>query len=229
MRKFQVLIWAQDASPAFFARLREQALALSSTDGVSAVQLNLADSDVEPAADKRMANGDSPLFDAVCSFCWQAQSQPDTVLSMLASVGGRLACYEVDAAEPLPNTACPAAPGERTEGFSQVALLRCPSFLSYEEWLSYWKTTHTGVAIETQSTFRYVQNRVVARPAEALPYDAIVEECFPTAAMTSSEAFYDAEGQAELFQQRLQAMMESCGKFIDFSEIEVVPTSEYCF
>ena len=70
MRKFQVLIWAQDASPAFFARLREQALALSSTDGVSAVQLNLADSDVEPAADKRMANGDSPLFDALCSFCW---------------------------------------------------------------------------------------------------------------------------------------------------------------
>ena len=148
---------------------------------------------------------------------------------MLASVGGRRACYEVDAVEPLPNTACPAAPGERTEGFSQVALLRCPSFLSYEDWLSYWKTTHTGVAIETQSTFRYVQNRVVARPAEALPYDAIVEECFPTAAMTSAEAFYDAEGQAELFQQRLQAMMESCGKFIDFSEIEVVPTSEYCF
>ena len=69
MRKFQVLIWAQEASPAFFARLREQALALSSTDGVSAVQLNLADSDVEPAADKRMANGDSPLFDALCSFC----------------------------------------------------------------------------------------------------------------------------------------------------------------
>ena len=229
MRKFQLLIWAQDASPAFFEALREQAFALSSIEGVSGVQLNLADADVADAADKRMASTESPLFDALCSFSWQAQSEPEAVIRALSANANRLACYEVDAEEPLQNAAHRSEPGARTEGFSQVALLRCPSFLSYEDWLRYWKTTHTGVAIDTQSTFRYVQNRVVGRPPEAAPYDAIVEECFPAAAMTSAEAFYDAEGQPALFRQRLQAMMESCAKFIDFSEIEVVPTSEYRF
>lgn len=229
MRKFQLFLWAKAAGPAFFASLQEQARSLSATSGVSRVQLNLADADVEAAADKRMGQGDAPLFDALCSFYWQSQGEPDAVVAALSAGAERVACYEVEAEEPLPNTEHRAEAGSRTEGFSQVALLRCPSFLSYDDWLSYWKTTHTGVAIETQSTFRYVQNRVVARPPAAVPYDAIVEECFPAAAMSSAEAFYDAEGKPELLQQRLQAMMESCAKFIDFSEIEVVPTSEYCY
>lgn len=227
MSKFQVLLWAEEPNAAFFKALRDYAQSLSERAGLRSVQLNLADADVAAAADKRMSAQNAELFDAMLS--WQSEGEAAEVLATLPPTCKRLACYEVDAEEPLPHRGRAEKGGERTPGFSQVALLRCPGFLSYEQWLSDWKGRHTKVAIETQSTFRYVQNRVLTRPPEATAYDAVVEECFPAEAMHDAEAFYDAKGKPALLAERLQTMMESCAKFIDFNEIEVVPTSEYRF
>lgn len=231
MRKIQIFLWAAQADQHFFDKvLSEVPPALMGLAGLSRLQLNLADADVAPAAEKRIASEGVALFDALVSFYVEMDDALDQAIAILAAVASKVAVYQVDAEEPLSNTRYPVAAGQRTPGFSQVALLRCPSFLSYEQWLGYWKNTHTQIAIDIQSTFRYVQNRVVSGLNEdGGAYQAIVEECFPEAAMTSIEAFYNAEGQAELCQARMQEMLESCAKFIDFAEIDVQPTSEYCF
>ena len=57
----------------------------------------------------------------------------------------------------------------------------------------------------------------------------IVEECFPAAAMTDPGVFYDARGDSRLLKQRRQRMIESCSRFLDFSSLVVLPTSEYRF
>ena len=39
---------------------------------------------------------------------------------------------------------------------------------------------------------------------------------------------FDAEGDAVKFEKNLKAMMDSVGRFIDMSRIDVTPTSQYC-
>nr|WP_233575852.1 EthD domain-containing protein [Noviherbaspirillum saxi] len=109
------------------------------------------------------------------------------------------------------NTRFPPMPGERTAGFAQLAFLKRPPRLTPEAWLDIWHNQHTPVAIDTQDNFLYMQN-VVVRPFTyaAPPYDAIVEECFSSAAMSDPHAFFDASGDDEKFKRNLQAMMESC-------------------
>ena len=62
---------------------------------------------------------------------------------------------------------------------------------------------------------------------ESPNFIAIIEECFPKGAMSDPEEFYAAKGNKELLEKNLGIMMASCEKFIDFSKIEVIPTSRY--
>ncbi|WP_317848745.1 MULTISPECIES: EthD domain-containing protein [unclassified Pseudomonas] len=83
--------------------------------------------------------------------------------------------------------------------------------------------------MDTQANFQYVHNLVVSALTHGAPrIDAIVEECFPPAAMTDPMAFFDAVGDEAKFQRSLAVMMESCSRFIDFDRINVLPTSQYC-
>ena len=45
--------------------------------------------------------------------------------------------------------------------------------------------------------------------------------------MTSDHAFYNTGGDEALLQARIQEMMDSCVRFIDFETIDVIPMSEY--
>ncbi len=113
-------------------------------------------------------------------------------------------------------------------GWMQLALLNQPDTLSREAWLEIWLYSHTQIAVETQSTFGYQQHIVQrALPNTDQSPDAIVTEHFPDAAMNSLDAFYDAKGDAEKQQRHEQSMMESCGRFIDFTSISVIPMSAY--
>jgi len=90
-----------------------------------------------------------------------------------------------------------------------------------------WHRGQTPVAIETQSTFRYVQN-VVARPlVPGPPWAGLVEECFPIEAMTDLHVFYDAVGDDARLARNMERMMESVGRFTDPGQVEVIWTSEY--
>ena len=123
----------------------------------------------------------------------------------------------------------PAPPpdGGRYPGFTQIVALTLPPALSWEEWRRRWQGDHTRVAVETQSSFRYVQNLVVRPLGPSVPdFAAIVEESFPLEAARSPAVFYDAEGDDARFQTNVTRMMESCARFIAGS-VPIAWTAEY--
>ena len=118
---------------------------------------------------------------------------------------------------------------QRTRGFSQMSMIQRPPRVTPEYYMDTWLNSHTKVGVETQSNFYYCQNIVNRVLTAGAPiFASIVEECFPTEAMTDPKAFYDAKSQAE-FDERLDVMMTSCGRFIDMDKIDVLITSEFRF
>jgi hypothetical protein len=211
------------------ARLRGEVADALLDRGALGVQVNVADARVEPAAALRITTSQHPA-DAVVAV-WL-----DTAVDRLrqpfdaaiAAVGGMYAAHLVTESVPLRNSRFPAAPGERTEGFAQVAFLQRPAGLEYEEFLDLWLNGHSPVAVDTQDTFGYVQN-VVTRSLTtgAPPWAAIVEELFPAGAMTDQHVFYDAVGDDELLRRNQRAMFASTQRFLDYAAIDVIPTSQY--
>lgn len=195
--------------------------------GVRGLQVNVADEAVRPAARTRQVNSHPAADGLACLWVVAEQAWRPLEAILLEACRG-VAAYEVEAHEPLLNTQQRVAPGQRTPGYSQVVFLQKPPRLSREQWLDLWLNRHTPVAIETQASFRYVQN-VIRRPlgCAAPAWDAVVEECFPAAAMTDPMAFYDARGDEARFRVNQQRMIESCMRFIDFDRLNVIPTSEY--
>ncbi|MGH8809651.1 MAG: EthD domain-containing protein [Noviherbaspirillum sp.] len=231
MEKVIYIVWrdahtnAEEFGRSLRTDVAERLLAL----GARGVQVNVADQAVQPAAGLRQMNT-RPQMEGLLSV-WMDSAierfrQPfDQVIEAAVA---RMAGYLVTESQPIRNTRFPAAPGDRTAGFSQLAFLKRPPRLTPEAWLDIWHNRHTQVAIDTQDNFLYVQNVVVRALTHAAPvYDAIVEECFPAAAMTDPHAFFDAVGDEDKFQRNLQAMMESCQHFIDFDKIDVLPSSQY--
>lgn len=117
---------------------------------------------------------------------------------------------------------------QRVPGWMQLALLTKPEKMNRQDWLETWLYSHTQIAVETQSTFGYVQNLVQRfLPDTRFALDGVVTEHFPDAAMTSLEAFYAADDDPQKQQENEQAMMESCARFIDFTSINVIPMSAF--
>jgi hypothetical protein len=229
MEKIVYLLWKPEGeSPdAFRDRLlRDVARGLLDA-GALRLQVNAADSAVAPAAGARMVCT-RPQPDALVSLWLHTHTARRAVEGALAAAAPRSAGYLVAESEPIVNTDQRTSLGQRTPGYAQIALIQRPPRVAPGHWIEIWQGSHTKVAIETQSTFRYVQNAVVRPLTHGAPsYDAIVEEGFPAAAMTSLEAFYDAVGDKEKLRANQTRMVESCQRFIDFDKIDVIPTSEY--
>lgn len=225
MEKIVYLLWTQSG-----LEPRSAAAALRAA-GARQVRLNVADADVKPAVGLRQQHLKPPP-DAI------AQVWVDSAIRALrakvdeaiASVSTKYAAFLVTESQPLRNLEHPPAPGARTHGFAQIAILRKPGRLAYAEWLDIWHNSHTFIANDTQSTFEYVQNVVVrALSPDAPAIDAIVEECFPPEAMTDYKAFFDAPGDEPKFKRNLQAMMQSVHRFIEHGSLDVIPTSQFTF
>ncbi len=198
--------------------------------GAHRTQVNVVDDAVAPAARLRMVPAGVAPPAAVVSV-W-VDSAVDhlraPVDDAIALAGGRAAAYLVTESVPMPNRRPAPEPGGRVPGMAQVVLFRRSPGLGDDELVATWLGSHTQIAIDTQDTFSYVQNvvaRVLTPGAER--YDAIVEECFPDAAMTDPGAFYDAVGDPERLAEHGRIMFESVQRFIDLSSIVVVPTSRY--
>ncbi len=229
MEKLVYLLWKPEAvsgdafRDALLATTAQQLLAA----GALQLQIDIADSAVAPAAPMRLICT-RPLPDALLTLALHTHLDRKGVEAALAAAAPRFAGYLVSGSEPIPNTKQRARDGERTPGYAQIALIQRPPRLAHEHWLEIWQGSHTKVAKETQSTFRYVQNSVIRGLTHNAPrFDAIVEECFPAAAMTSQHAFYDAIGDDAKLDRNRKRMMESSGRFIDFDKIDVIPMSEY--
>ena len=193
---------------------------------VQELQINIADADVEPANDLVQSNY-PPSPNAVIFIKVKSYLSADTLESYLEKITNKIHGFVVSESIIL-NKPEKSPLGSRSEGFSQVVFLEKPATMSAFDWFDHWTNYHTEIAIKTQSNFIYVQNTVVRPLQKASPsFIAIIEECFPSEAMTDPEVFYNAKNNPEQFVKHAQIMMDSCEKFIDFKKIEVIPTSRY--
>jgi hypothetical protein len=136
-----------------------------------------------------------------------------------------VAAYLVTESVPLPPPNI--APGERTPGLANIALLRRPGDLDDATWRQRWHIDHTPVAIATQSTFGYTQNAVVRPLTPGAPViNGIVEELFPIEATADLHAFFGAADDDEL-RDRMERMVASTAAFGANRDVDTVPTSRY--
>ena len=231
MEKVIYLLWREPRfdAHAWAAQLRQSLPELTQRTGVRSLQFNLQDEAVEPAAGIRRSSSAAPP-DALVQVWFDSaiDAYRAEIDHALQRQSARFAAYLVTESQPLSNRRFPPMPGARTSGFSQLALLKRPPRLTPAQWLDLWHNRHTPVAIETQSSFEYIQNVVVRALTEDAPdYDAFVEGCFPAEAMNDPQVFFDAAGDPAKFQRNLDRMMESVQRFIDMDALDVLATSQY--
>jgi hypothetical protein len=224
-------LWGDDLASTLLTPALRSALAGL---GVERLQVNVDDAPV--AAAMRIPAGQDPIGALLSTWGGTADAVA-AVLSGLRGVG-RVAGWEVEERRPI-------APGEswdgsRLDALANIALLRRPPELTHDEWRHRWLVDHTPVAIATQGTFGYVQNIVVGpvtaatlQPAAGAagdePVAALVEELFPTAAITDIHAFYGSDGTDADLSDRMERMMASVGRFGADRGLDLVPTSRYLF
>ncbi len=195
--------------------------------GASKISANFADEDVEAVQTARLTHLDPPI-DAVVSFWMDDSDLRGPQEQALADVCNRLAGYLVAESVPLANTTHTAPLGERVPGVNMVSLIEKPEEMDYLEWIGHWRGHHRKVALETQATYLYVRN-VVVHPLtdDAPPWRGIVEEGFPTEAVTDPMIWYRAGGDQNKMQENLARMIESVQAFLDINRVESHPMSQY--
>lgn len=227
MEKIAYQLWKKDSdSLKIFKNKLLLNLAKDVSKLVSELQINIADADVALASNLVQSNySPSPnaiIFVKVKSYfsSGEIELQLDKVTKKIEGfVVSESIILEKKKKSPL---------GSRTEGFSQIVFLEKPANMTEFDWFDHWTNYHTKIAIHTQSNFIYIQNTIVRPLQNGSPtFIAIIEECFPSEAMTDPQVFYAAGNNPELFTKNAEIMMDSCEKFIDFQKIEVIPTSRY--
>ena len=231
MEKVVAALWKPDGqtAAAFNAELLHKLGAELNMAGARLVRLNLQDETVAAGAMLARVNT-RPQMHAIAQF-WMPSANDrfrGAIDAALARSTSRVAAWVAVESTIIPNDRHPPRQGQRTEGFSQATFLGRPPGLSAHEWLHIWQSTHTQVAIETQANFEHIQHVLVnALTDDAPEFAAFIEECFPLEALTDPYAFFDAVGDKAKFERNRAAMMESCGRFVDFDKIEVLITSQF--
>jgi hypothetical protein len=216
-----------EADDAWCRRLRDDVAAELLDSGVPGLAVNVRDGEVRDSL-MTLTTLQPPVVGFVT--VWTQQSYGDQVRSAITRLEKEcddVAGYLVTESVPLPPPE--TAPGERTPGLANIALLRRPADLDEATWRQRWHIDHTPVAIATQSTFGYTQNTVV-RPItpEAPVIDAIVEELFPIEATSDLHAFFGAADDDDL-RDRMERMVASTAAFGANRDVDTVPTSRYVF
>ncbi|MBM3132957.1 MAG: hypothetical protein FJZ95_08010, partial [Chloroflexi bacterium] len=216
MEKIVYPIWKPENEPVkeFKHRLLGEVSAQLIKLGARRLTVNIVDEDVAPAEPLRIIATKPPSSGLICMWVDTAIRRKP-LEEVIEKAVSRMTGYLVTESEPILNTKHPAIEGHRVHGMNSVVFLTKPPRLSHEQWLEIWHGSHTQIAIDTQSTFGYRQN-VIVRPLTyaAPPYDAIVEEDFPAAAMADPMAFYNAVGDPAKHKKNEQTMIESCVRFI---------------
>jgi hypothetical protein len=210
--------------------LRERTVPALLGQGAHLVQVNVTDSTLGPPFGVEPEPGSDQILAAVSA--WVDAAEGTRVAGTLpdpGSTGAEWHGWLVCESEPLPNRTQPPGADGRVAGFAQLVGLTRPDRLAWGEWRRIWQGTHTSVALNTQSTFRYVQNVVFrALTPGAPPYAALVEECFPIEATTDLHVFFDAVGDEARLTRHMAAMSESCDRFMDGAD-PVAWTAEWVF
>jgi hypothetical protein len=192
--------------------------------GATTLQVNLDDEHI-PDTVLRLQAFDQPLRSVVS--VW-TEGSADEVVAAVGPYATRLTGWQVEERQPLVPPVVPD--GRRVDALAQVAFLRKPADMDYDDWRDHWQGPHTLIAIQTQATFGYIQNRVTAKLTGDTPdVDAIVEELFPSEAMHDIHAFYGSNGNQVELDRRLTTLMASVAVMGADRDLDVVPTSRYTF
>lgn len=233
MEKVIYAAWARDGEErdALNARLKSEAApALLALENVHGLRLNLQEAATARAEALRLRCSGATQPDAVLQLWLDVAHDPfrGPVDAILRVTAGAIAAWSVIESTIIANRDHPPLQGERTWGWSQVCFLKRACRFGQLTWLRNWRELHTRVAIDTQCTFEYRQNLIV-RPLIAGPqvYAAIVEECFPLAAMDDAHVFFNAVGDEARFVANTAAMAASCARFLDEDCVDLLPTSQY--
>jgi hypothetical protein len=196
--------------------LRSRTVAALRETGATGVQVNLTDPRLGPPFGMAPREDVERILAGVSVWV-------DTAFG--SSAGGCLPAPPAGAAwhgwlvcesEPIVNRLHPPGPDGRVGGFAQLVGLRRPASMTWPEWREAWQGQHTQVAIDTQSTFRYVQNVVVRPVTDGAPdLAAVVEECFPIEATSDMHVFFDSVGDDDRLARHMAAMSESCNRFME--------------
>jgi hypothetical protein len=227
MEKVIAVLMRADADDHWCARLRGPVADALLELGVPGLSVNVRDGAVRHSL-MTLTTLDPPVAAVVSLWAQQCYGdQMAAALDLLAAECELLGAYLVT--ESVPLAAPSVQSGTRTPGLANIALLRRPTALDQETWLTRWQRDHTSVAIDTQSTFGYTQNWVVRTLTPGAPGIAgIVEELFPAEAITDLKAFFGAADDDDL-QNRLGRMVASTTAFGANEHIDTVPTSRYVF
>jgi hypothetical protein len=230
VEKLIYLVWrdSNDAGAAFNATLLGPVARRLGELGAGRIQINVVDDHVAPGRALRFESL-RPMPDAAVSFWLNAAHDRAPFEAALEEIAPRIAGYAVSESTVLPITR-PSPDGERTPGFSQIAIFCKLPGIAYEGFLQIWMRDQTRIGPETQETFYYGQN-IVVRPLTvgAPPLDGIVEECYPIAALTDHLVYWRANGSEAVFQANLKRELDNVARFIDGESTTVFVTSQYRF
>jgi len=230
MEKLAYLLWNEglESSPdAFRDRLLGGIPAPLADGGATGLTVSVIDSDV--AAGEGLHMGPHKP-DALVSFWLECCQDRQAAEAVLAAHARRHAGYLVVESHPLRLETPASARGQRTQGFSLVGCIEAKPGISHLDFVDIWERIHRDVAIETQSTFSYVRNEVVRSLTRDAPaWGGIVEEGFPSSALSNPQAFYDAVGDEPKYQANLKRMMDSVEAFLWMEKVDSHPMSEYRF
>jgi hypothetical protein len=219
---------AETVAPEVAAALRDRTVPELSALGAHSVQVNVTDAALGQPFGVDPEPGSEQILAALS--VWVDSAEGTRVASTLPeSDGAAWHGWLVCESEPLPNRTHSRAEDGRIPGFAQLVALTRPGHLTWGEWRRVWQGGHTAVAINTQSSFRYVQNVVFRALTPGAPaYAAVVEECFPEQAATDLHVFFDAVGDEARLARHMSAMSESCDRFMD-GAAPVAWTREWLF
>ncbi|MCP4904703.1 MAG: EthD domain-containing protein [bacterium] len=224
MQKLFYLLF--DSAEADGTKLREAlcGVAVPAMREAGAMEITVFGADADVAEGSPIRQVDPPIR-AMVSFWLEDAGDRGSAEAALAGHVQGLAGYLVCESRPMVHE---MPKGERTPGMKQISCITKRADLSQEEYIRIWHGDHRQVAIDTQSTFGYVRNEIFRALTPGAPdrWDAFVEESFPMGALTDQEIFYDAKTHEE-YETNFKIMMDSCGRFLDHSAIEVTFFSEY--
>jgi hypothetical protein len=231
MEKLMYVAWrpADVTAPAFRDRLVQETAPALRALGAREVHVNVRDEHVDAAHAPRIAQLDPP-FEAVVSFWIDEAAARGPYEAHVHQATARAWPFLVVESVPLRNTTHTAPAGERTPGVNMIAAITPKAGMDREAFIAHWHTTHRDVALACQSTYAYVRNEIVrAFAPEAPPWAALVEEGFPTAAVSDPMLWYRGDGDPARQQRHFTRLMESCVAFLALDRIESHPMSEYAW
>jgi hypothetical protein len=229
MEKVCYVLWKPEARPAadFAAALLGPVAERIARMSRGPLSLLVADAAAEAVAKARIQRTTPPVA-GMLSLWLDSVDARGAVEDALAPATARHAGFLVTESVPVENRTHRAPLGQRTPGISMLSLLERPVRLSQDEWIRIWHEHHTPLAMEIQCTYLYVRN-VVVRPLTpgAPPWAGLVEEGFPTEAVTDPMLWYEAGGSPEKLRENLGRMLASVRAFLDIERVESLPMSEW--